>query len=466
MNKDDNNKNLSNQNYTILVAPTEPLINYRGLKFSTKKDLFIYQEQKFVNNLKWMRLQSFKLYYDKKYFIQTLYIQNMNAINKREIILFSQSFDTNLATTLPFLIDLSNNLKINIITYEYNNKEKEAMNYLDVNLLYNYLNKLLFVESIILLGFSIGNKINMNIILSKTNLYPKTKLKGIILMSPTWVYDLANLKNLKTSTKIKGEVDKFIRNVNLYNIPVFIIHGKKDKNVKYFLSMSFSQQIKNKFEWFPKNGTHTDIIKQHRRKLLMKIKQFLDEHNLLKKSDKDSYILSRVQTSQSIDTNNTSESKITSSFNNNLDMSFNNNQNKIMINNNNNNNQNNINDENNNSIYTVYKPQIKNENDITINQTFTDDNLNNMSVNNQTFNNNDVILNQDDNDMDVTLNNNMNDITICENTIEYENDNVNRLDVSFLPGDIIPTVLKKGSTKKSVNNSSIVEDVSFMSFHQ
>ena len=406
---------------------------------------------------------TFKLYYDRKYFIQCLYIQNSNSINKREIILYSQSFDTDLSTILPFLIDLSNNLRINIITYEYNNKEKEAMNYLDVNLLYNYLNKLIFIESIILLGLSIGNKINMNIILSKTNIYPKTKLKGIILMSPTWVYDLTNIKNLKNSTKIKGEVDKFIRNVNLCNIPVFIIHGKKDKNVKYFLSMSFSQQIKNKYEWFPKNGTHLDIIKQHRKKLLLKFKQFLIDNNLLKKQEKDTYILSTIKTSISNDNNDNPESRITSKFNNNVDMSFNNQQNKII----NINKENNINDENNsNSIYTVCNPIIKNENDVTINPTFSEsNNINDMSLNNQTFKNEDVTLNQDFNDMDVTLNNNINDLTICENTIDYENDNVNRMDVSFLPGDIIPTIIKKSGTNKSTNNQ-IIDDVSFMSFHK
>ena len=130
------------------------------------------------------------------------------------------------------------------------------MNYLDVNLVFSYLNKLDFIKSIILLGLSVGNKINMNIILSKTNLYPKTKIKAIILISPTWVYNLADLKHLKNSNKIKADVDKFLRNVNLYNIPVFIIHGKKDAKVKYFLSLSFSQQIKKSLNGFPK----TEII--------------------------------------------------------------------------------------------------------------------------------------------------------------------------------------------------------------
>ena len=407
-----------------------------------------------------MRVQTFKLYYDKKYYIQCLYIQNINSINKREVIFYSQNFDTNLETILPFLVDLSNYLKINIITYEYNNKEKESMNYLDVNILFNYLNKVLFVQSIILLGLSVGNKINMNIILSKTNLYPKTKIKGIILMSPTWVYNLANLKNMKTSEKIKAELDKFIKNVNLYNIPVFIIHGKKDKNVKYFLSISFSQQIKKKSEWFPKEGTHLDIIKKHRKKLLIKLKEFLKDNNLLKKSENDTKILSKIKNSN-FNQNNYNSQKINSSINNNVDMSFDNNKNIEIIKNNENNN----NDENdNNPIYTVCKPKIKNENDISVNQTFSEAIINEDSLNNQSFKNQDMTLNPDINNMDVTLNGEI-DITICENTIEYENDNVNMTDVSFLPGDIIPTIIKK-TNNKNISNEKMEDEVSFMSFHK
>ena len=130
-----------NDKFKILEAPNEPLINYRGIKFSSKTDIIIYDNQNFVNDyMKWIKIQAFKLYYDKKYYIQCLYIKNSNAINKREILIFSQSFRTNFASVLPFLIDLSNYLKINIITYQYNRKDKESMNYLDINLVYTYLN--------------------------------------------------------------------------------------------------------------------------------------------------------------------------------------------------------------------------------------------------------------------------------------------------------------------------------------
>jgi hypothetical protein len=97
MKKNDNKQQSTDQeDFAIITSPNEPLINYRGLKFSTKTDLIVYKNQHFVNyNLKWMNVQTFKLYYDKKYYIQCLYIKNLNALNKREIIIFSQTFATN-----------------------------------------------------------------------------------------------------------------------------------------------------------------------------------------------------------------------------------------------------------------------------------------------------------------------------------------------------------------------------------
>ena len=86
-----NDQNLNRGDYQILEAPNQPLINYRGFKFSTKTDLIIYKNQNYVNYyLKWISIQSFKLYYNKQYYVQCLHIKNINAINKREVLLFSQ----------------------------------------------------------------------------------------------------------------------------------------------------------------------------------------------------------------------------------------------------------------------------------------------------------------------------------------------------------------------------------------
>ena len=290
----------------------------------------------------------------------------------------------------------------------------------------------------------------MNIYLSKANLYPKAKIKAMILISPTWVYNLADLKNLKNSNKLKAENDKFLKNINLYNIPVFIIHGKKDTTVKYFLSMSYSQQIKKKSEWFPKNGTHLDIINAHRTKLLMRVKQFLIENDLLKKVENDPYLLSKIKLKEISENDINFEDRKATSFNNPANKKLMQktdeeyygyyNSNDIMGGKKTSTEKKQEDKDKDDGLYTVCQPKIKNENDITINSISQGKNIN---INNQS--------------LDVTFTgNNENDITINENTIDYGNDTLNKLDVSFLPGDIVPSVINRTTIK---NNE---EDVSFM----
>ena len=231
----------------------------------------------------------------------------------------------------------------------------------------------------------------MNIYLSKANLYPKAKIKAMILISPTWVYNLADIKNLKNSNKLKAENDKFLKNINLYNIPVFIIHGKKDTRVKYFLSMSYSQQIKKKSEWFPKNGTHLDIINAHRTKLLMRVKQFLIENDLLKKVENDPYLLNKIKLKEISENDINFEDRKTTTFNNPANKKlmqktdeeyygyYNSNDimggKKIST-------EKKQEENKDDGLYTVYQPKIKNENDITINQISQGKNIN---INNQSL---------------------------------------------------------------------------------
>lgn len=462
MKKKNNKSSFGSDLFEILTDPNEPLINYRGIKYSSKNDIIRYKNQHYVNNyMKWINVQAFKLYYDKKVYVQCLYIKNANAINKREILLFSQSLRTNFATCLAFLIDLSNYLKIDIITYEYNKKDNEDMNYFDANIVYGYLNQLERIRNIVLLGLSVGNKINMNIALSKNNLYPKNKLKAIILLSPTWIYNLEDLKNLKNSINIKGDVDKFIKNVNLYNIPVFIIHGKKDTKVKYFLSLSFSQQIKNKTEWFPKNGTHLGIINEHRAKLLIRIKQFLLMNNFLKKNEKD--LLLKIKFNYLDESGFEDDKRETIKFN--IDyVSFDNKKNedndedffgyynyndllgiqkKNII----------VNREKSNSNYNNKKQKIKNDDELIINPTFETENDNDIITNTQTFKN-----------VDYSIGGNLLDVSENADDNNILKENENKMDVSFLPDDSKPNSIDKTNTYKSFDIKKNLDDASFMSF--
>ena len=514
----DDKEYLGKEEYTILNTPNDPLMTYKGLKFSTQADLFIYKNQNYVNdNMRWLEIQTFKLYYDKKYSLQCLYIKNSNSIDKSQIMIYSQCFYTNFASTLPFLVDLSSFLKINIITYEYNNKDKQEFNYLDINILYNYLHKIEFIKNIILTGLSIGNKINMSIMLSKMNINSKSKLKAFIFISPTWVYDLSHLKQIKNLSSIKGDVGEFIEAVNSLKIPIFIAHGKQDTTVKYFLSVPFLQKINNKFEWLPKNGTHYDIINEHRTKLLIKLKEFFLNNNLLNSEKTHFEAFSKINEEEI--TNNKGMAERTTAFFN-RDISNNDdkknideqniinlkindvndegddyyghyNTNDIMGNKKNSNNKNNNqnkNYKNNNGLYTVFKSKIKDSDNNTLNQTIKDDDITiNQNVKEEeifslnkdfkTFE--EVSMNQDVNYNNITIGNNMeyDNITINQNIIQYDElnttaNNIPRVStVSFIPGDIIPSFKNKNANPNQSfiynknQNRKWSRNISFMSFN-
>ena len=268
------------EGFKIIEIPSEPIVDYKNSNFHTKKDKFIFEDKKFINNnMKWIKIESFKLIFMNNY-IQCLNIKNKNTKNENKLVLFSQSSNTNLGSTLSFLLDLSNYLKINILTYEYsNNKDERQMN-TDINILFCYLNKITSISEIILMGLSIGNIINMNIIISKIH-KKLNKIKAFIMISPTWKYNYVGevVKNKKGGiNKLKRALNTFFITVNEQKINIFLIHGKQDYYVKYFLTLSLSQRIEYLSEWYPKNGTHFDIIKDYRTKLLSKIKLYLNNN--------------------------------------------------------------------------------------------------------------------------------------------------------------------------------------------
>ena len=268
------------EGFKIIEIPNEQIVDYKNSNFHTKKDNFIFKDKKYINNnMKWIKIESFKLIFMNNY-IQCLNIKNKNTKNENRLVLFSQSSYTNLGSTLPFLLELSNYLKINILTYEYsNNKDEKQMN-TDINILFCYLNKITSISEIILMGLSIGNIINMNIIISKIH-KKLNKIKAFIMISPTWKYNYVGevIKNKKGGiNKLKRALNTFFTTVNEQKINMFLIHGKQDNYVKYFLTLSLSQRIEYLSEWYPKNGTHFDIIKDYRAKLLTKLKIYLNNN--------------------------------------------------------------------------------------------------------------------------------------------------------------------------------------------
>ncbi len=258
--------------YLIFDIPTSPIISYKYSKFKTRSNLFISKDYKSINLYKWIGINSFKLYFDKDYSLQCLNIKNKNAKNN-QILFFSQSSFSNLGTILPTLIDLSTFLKINIITYEYNDPKTEKKVTYDVKVLFCYLNKLNYINDIILMGIDIGTIANLSII--SCDIFKTYKVKSMIIISPCWIFDLDNSKSIEKTNKMKQSMDKIFTLLRNKNIKIFLIHGKNDNIVRYLISLSLAKRMYNVFEWYPNEGTHYNLINNTRNEFLILVKKFI-----------------------------------------------------------------------------------------------------------------------------------------------------------------------------------------------
>jgi hypothetical protein len=94
-----------------------------------------------------------------------------------------------------------------------------------------------------------------------------SKIKALILISPVFNTNLNNI--IKLTSKFE--------NLFYLKCPTFLIHGKRDKVVKYIDTINLGKNIKNLFEWYPKKADHHNLISMYRSKLYSKLKIFLGQ---------------------------------------------------------------------------------------------------------------------------------------------------------------------------------------------
>ncbi len=141
-----------------------------SIKKKVKGKNIILSQKKLINEnysyskiYPWIKIVSFKLTTDndKKFFC--IKIKNKNSKDKNKVIIFSNGESSNVCGMIPFLIDLSSYLRINILAYEYpeideniNLQEKEE-ELLEITMsIITYTYSLPKYKSIILMGYSTG----------------------------------------------------------------------------------------------------------------------------------------------------------------------------------------------------------------------------------------------------------------------------------------------------------------------
>ena len=289
--------------------------NYSIKEFSENhinniKRINLYSEVKFIHNVynninyPFIKIQcySIKKVSDKNKKLICLYFKNIsnnnnnknnnnnidnslininNLENKNLTIVYSHDINTDLGRIYPFLLDMCQNLKCDIITYDYsgygksegkpnidklNNDLEEVMNFIDTQLCIPF-------ENLILYGKFIG--CHPSIYISSLSKY--CNIRGLILESPIYIDE-------DTEGNEKEFKHYLINNYNcLKNIitPTYLIYGKLNKMADFEKIQILEKQINECISWYPNHGKHYDMIIQYRINFYQKIKSFI---NYIKKT--------------------------------------------------------------------------------------------------------------------------------------------------------------------------------------
>ena len=293
--------------YKIEKIPNSIKKKLKGKDITFKQKKLINANYSYSKFYPWIIICSYKLKSEnekKTFFIK---IKNKNCKDRKEVIIFSNGENSNICGMIPFLVDLSSYLRINILAYEYPelddnlnlyDKEKEMLEATESIITYTYL--LPKYQSIILMGYSTGVYLNFKVVellMNKSNTFSH-KLKHIINISPMWCFQPSFSKKIFHYRKYADFIANMIKIVNLkLKISTFVSHGVKDNQIGYMITMKICSRLNFVYEWYPKEGDHYNIILKdtYRRKLLQRLKKFLSvENNIITGEELDNSMLSKI----------------------------------------------------------------------------------------------------------------------------------------------------------------------------
>ena len=221
----------------------------------------------------WLHIRSFKiskLFSEEK--IPILYISNKNSSNTT--IIYSQSQYSDIGKIFPLLIDMSTQLKCDIISYDYTNPEKNSYSSLEKSYVtdleevidFSKTNLGLQLKNTILMSKSLGSIPVLGVSSKEEYRY----IKGIILLSPIVRGFTFRLKHFTENYDV-------LQKANLISAKTFIIHGKLDNVIKIEQSEILSKAIRYVTKWYPSKENHSNLFTRYRNKFYLNIKKFINE---------------------------------------------------------------------------------------------------------------------------------------------------------------------------------------------
>jgi pimeloyl-ACP methyl ester carboxylesterase len=249
-----------------------------------------YKQVKFIHNeyssisYPWIDIECYQIQKtsNKKRIVLLRVINNNIQKDKKFTFIFSHGNSCDLSTIYPLLIDLSTALKADVISYDYSGyghsegSPSESELNTDIEQLMDFVTVYLRtpLENIILIGNSLGSVPSVHIA-HKINF---SKIKGLILISPIASGMKLYKPEISMTTADYEKADVFCNLSKVHNItcPVLLIHGMQDDVIPQTQSEELLNRIKHVFEWFPRRGSHSNILTKYRTKFYAKVKLFLE----------------------------------------------------------------------------------------------------------------------------------------------------------------------------------------------
>ena len=254
--------------YTLAPSPLNTRGTISGFGSQFKEMIFspVVQVPKYplIEEYCYLYKRSLNTSLHKKKKIVILHI-HPQANKSNMVLIFSQCEDSTLGKIYPFLYDLAYMLKIDVIAYDYSGfglsegKPGKIYANADIEEVAVFARDcLLFrIQDIILFGHSIGSIPTLSLLSQQG----WADVGGVILISPVSTFEEKN-------------VDSY-RGIMYSNCPFFIAHGMVDEVIDQKNSVVISSKLADCYVWYPKRGTHYNLLKEYRNKFYQKVKFFV-----------------------------------------------------------------------------------------------------------------------------------------------------------------------------------------------